>query len=311
MSVGARPAAGPGRRARPPRASVLPGLASLDPRAARWIGAFIRMTSPHPAMTRILDVVERLQDRPYRTNFVLAGEAGTGKEGLARALHQLAVGDGPVVRLDVAGLPDEEALALLCGTGRAAGLGAEADGGSLMIEETAALGPRTQLALLRLLKAGRCEPLGARTGGRPSNRTLRVSAIALTDRDLPGEVASGRFRHDLYWRLARVVLWLPPLRDRIDDLGPSAVWMGNRILRAAGIERDVRTTEDLRSASPAERAAAVELRPDAVQALGMHSWPGNFRELEAVLERALLMFGDGRALTADHVRAALAAPDGR
>jgi DNA-binding NtrC family response regulator len=198
----------------------------MHPAAARWIGALIRMTAPHPALTAILEVVERMQEEPYRTSFVLLGEAGTGKEGLARALHHLTCPDGPLVRLDVAGFSDEDALAALVGTGKDDGAARRAHGGTLLVEEAAGLGPRTQAALLRILKSGRLETSTA--------RELDVRVVAMSDRDLPGEVAAGRFRHDLYWRLARIVLTLPPLRERLDDLGPSAVWMGNRLLRAAG-----------------------------------------------------------------------------
>ena len=81
-----------------------------DPlRVSEWIRSLIRMTSPHPAMTTVLDVMGRLQERPFRTNFVLLGEPGTGKEGLARALHQLTCADGSLVRFDVTGFSDEDA----------------------------------------------------------------------------------------------------------------------------------------------------------------------------------------------------------
>jgi len=76
-----------------------PALKALDPGAARWIGTLIRISAPHPAMGRILDVIERLQDRPFLTNFLLLGESGTGKDGLGRALHQLIAPRGPMVRL--------------------------------------------------------------------------------------------------------------------------------------------------------------------------------------------------------------------
>ena len=95
------------------RTRSTPALRTLHQAAARWIGALIRMTSPHPAMTAALDVVARLQERPYRTNFVLLGEPGTGKAGLARALHQLVCPDGPLVRFDVVGFTDDDALAVL------------------------------------------------------------------------------------------------------------------------------------------------------------------------------------------------------
>ena len=126
----------------------------------------------------------------------------------------------------------------------------------------------------------------------------------MSDRDLAGEVRAGRFRHDLYWRLARVVLTLPPLRERKQDIAPAAIWMGNRILRAAGLGLELVTTDELGRLSPTESARAVELRRDAVAALEEHEWHGNLRELETVLERALLLYRDGNALDGKAVRAA-------
>jgi len=287
------------------RGGAAPSLKALDPGAARWIGALIRVSAPHPAMTRILDVIERLQDRPYRTNFVLLGEPGTGKDGLARALRQLVAPGKPLVRFDAAGFPDEEALAALCGSGKRPGAAEAADGGMLVIEELVGLTPRVQEALLRLLKAGRCRRVGQ---AEELERRVSVNAIALSDQDVDRAVADGRLRHDLYYRLARVVLWLPPLRERAADIGPAAVWMGNRILSAARIPLEVRTSEDLRHASDADRRRAVELDTAAIEALREHHWPGNFRELEATLERALLLYREGPRLTADHVRAALTKP---
>jgi len=264
-------------------------LRALHPAAARWIGALIRMTAPHPAMTAVLDVVGRLQLHPYRTNFVLLGEPGTGKEGLARALHHLTCPNGPLVRFDAAGFSDEEALAALAGSGSRKGAAVEAGRGTLLIEEAAGLGPRTQEALIRLLKTS------------PETR-----AIAMSDRDLEAEVRAGRFRHDLYWRLARVVLTLPPLRERKQDIGPAAIWTGNRVLRDAGLGLELVGSEEFARLRGPERAGAIELRPDAVAALAEHDWLGNFRELEAVLERALLLCREPDApLTADSVRAAI------
>ena len=295
-----------------------PALKSTHPTSSRWIGTLIRMTSAHPAVTRILDVIERLQERPFRTNFVILGEPGTGKEGLARALAQLSRPDGPLVRFDAAGFPEDEALELLCGRGRRAGLAEAADGGTLLVEEVAGFGARVQAALLKLLKTGRCERLGTASvddvdgwdGLGPGTaagkrRRMEVGVVAMSDRDLAAEVAAGRFRHDLYYRLARIVLWLPPLRERGEDIGPAAIWTGNRILRAAGVPLELLGAEELRRATPAEKARAIALETEAVEALKAHVWPGNFRELEAVLERALLLYRRGARLGAEEIAAAL------
>lgn len=280
-----------------------PSFKSLDPAAARWIGALIRVASPHPAMTRVLDVIERLQDRPYRTNFLLSGEPGTGKDGLGRALAGLAAPRGPVVRLDVAGFPEEVALGALCGRGKAPGAAEAADGGTLIIEEVVGLPARVQEALLRLLKAGRVRRLER---DEDVDRHLTVNTVALTDRDPEGAVAEGLLRHDLYHRIARVNLWLPPLRERPEDIGPAAIWMGNRILAAAGVPLDLFTSDDLARANARERSRAIELRQDAIDALAAHSFPGNLRELEVVLERALLLYRAGLQVGAEEIRAALA-----
>ena len=285
----------------------VPSLTSMHPAAARWIGALIRMTSSHPAMTRILNVVEGLQDRPFRTNALLLGEAGTGKEGLARALHHLMAPGTPLVRVDLVGYRDDEALAVLSGESKGAHAAAEiGDGATLLIEEAAGLSLRVQTALLRLLKTGAVDRNGnPQRVPKPSPR-FQINAIAMSDRDLAGEVAAGRFRHDLYFALARIVLDLPPLRERMQDLAPAAVWIGNRVLRNAGRDYELMTAEEFARASSEDRAAAIELRADALEALQRHGWPGNFRELEAVLERALMLYRKGQAIGAAEIEAALA-----
>jgi Nif-specific regulatory protein len=304
----------------PPRRSLesVPSLKSLHPTAAQWIGALIRIASPHPAMTQILDVIERLSERPYRTNFLLVGEPGTGKEGLGRALAHLTCPGGPLVRFDVAGFPEEEALDLLCGTPRRAGIAEAADDGVIFIEELAGLGPRVQAALLRLVKSGRCERRGGGRGGSefetetedansPRAKRFNVHVVAASDRNLAVEVAEGRVRHDLYHRLARVVLWLPPLRERIEDIGASTIWMGNRILRAAGFPLEVMGPEEYARSTDADRARAINFDEEALRALERHPWPGNFRELESVLERALLLYRRGTTIGSAEITASLRA----
>jgi two-component system response regulator PilR (NtrC family) len=190
---------------------------------------------------------------------------------------------------------------VLTGDGKRPGAGEAAAGGSLLIGETAGLGPRTQAALIRLLKTGRVHP---RSDDDVPGVRKRVCAIAMSDHDLWGEVRAGRFRHDLYWRLARIVLKLPPLRERKQDIAPAAIWMGNRILRDAGLPLELVTSEELGRLPAAEQANAVELKRDAIAALEEQEWQGNLRELETVLERALLLYREGSAVDAKAIRAA-------
>src|SRR4029079_10705193 len=129
----------------------------------------------------------------------------------------------------------------------------------------------------------------------PARKGKRVCAIAMSDHDLWAEVRAGRFRHDLYWRRARVVLKLRPLRERKQDIAPAAIWMGNRILRDAGLSNELVLSDDLARLSQAEQANAIELKRDAIAALEEQEWQGNLRELETVLERALLLYRGGDA----------------
>jgi DNA-binding NtrC family response regulator len=235
------------------------------------------------------------------------GEPGTGKDGLARALGQLITPGRPLVRLDVVGFGEEAALAALCGRGRIPGAAEQADRALLVIEEVTALPHRVQEALLRLLKAGKCRRVGQ---DKDLPGKLTVNAIALSDRDVEAAVADGRLRHDLYWRLNRVALWLPPLRERLEDVGPAAVWMGNKILASSGVPLELRTSEDMSRASESERRRCIELEDPAIMALQRYDWPGNLRELEAVIERAILLYRSRSKIGALEIESALARPRG-
>jgi two-component system, NtrC family, nitrogen regulation response regulator GlnG len=243
------------------------------PPGSQWIAALIRITSSHPQIEHVLDTVARLSEKPVRTNFLLLGEPGTGKEGLARALHELVGGGSPLLKVR-----EPQMLA--------PALKKASRGGMVLIDELLALGPTEQLELLDALK----QPGGPRV-------------IAMTDEDPIIAVNGGRLRHDLYWRLARIVLTLPPLRERTEDIPAAAVWMGNRILRDHGSSAEMRLPEDT-----VESKSDVVLTGGAIEALRAHDWKGNFRELEAVMERALLLYRETGPLTAESVRLALIGP---
>jgi DNA-binding NtrC family response regulator len=282
-----RPLSQPGVSARP----------SSEPQLNAWIAALGRMSAAHPDMARILRIVERLQDRPYRAHVIVYGEPGTGKEGLARLLHRLMHPDGAeLVRAQLLGrdLGEQRELLLGPGFGREidvpGGLLASARGGSLLIDELLALPAAMQRQILDQLQERRGEP--------------DPVIIGLSDGDLVAAVEAGHFRHDLFYKLSRIVLRVPPLRERPEDMAHATLWIANRVLRARGVHR------------PAELEAAgeqaVPLSPDAyrvqegaVLALRRHAWPGNFREMEGVLERAILLYSDGERLTAADVEQGL------
>ncbi len=221
---------------------------------------------------------------PTGATVLIGGPSGAGKEVLAREIHRLSArAAGPFVAINCAALPETMLEALLFGhergaftgaSGAAPGLVRAADGGTLFLDEVAELPLPLQAKLLRVLQEREVLPLGA---VRPVHVDVRV--VAATNRDLEQAVAAGRFREDLYWRLAVFPLHLPPLADRPDDILPLARHL---LARAAGEGR------------------AAALAPCAAAALLAHRWPGNVRELANVLERAAILAGDG-PVTALHL----------
>lgn len=218
---------------------------------------------------------------------LLLGETGTGKEVLAQAIHSVSGrSDKPFVGVNVAAIPDNLLEAEFFGVAPGAYTGADrrtregkfqlANGGTLFLDEVGDMPLPLQAKLLRALQEGEIEPLG-------SNKVVSVDVrvIAATSRNLEAMIAEGSFRSDLYYRLNVLEIPIPPLRDRMADLG---------VLCEALLE---------------EICVGLELRGEindaGVSALGSYDWPGNIRELRNVLERALTMSEEGGVLDADAI----------
>ncbi|CAG8871091.1 Regulatory protein AtoC [Pseudomonas fluorescens] len=209
-----------------------------------------------------------------RAPILITGETGTGKEMLARYVHRFATSDNaPFVAVNCAAIPEQMLESLLFGHERGAFTGAvnaqpgkfeQANGGTLLLDEIGELPLGLQAKLLRVLQERRVERLGATREIR-----LDVRVIAATNRDLTVEVAEGRFRADLLFRLDVLALHITPLRERPEDV----LALARRFIsRYAPNEHD-----------------ECLLTPAACQALVQHTWPGNVRELENTLQRALVL----------------------
>ena len=214
---------------------------------------------------------------------LLLGETGTGKEGVARYLHHSSTrADKPFIAVNCAALPETMLEAMLFGhqkgsftgaSGTSEGLFRAADGGTLLLDEIAELPLALQAKLLRALQEREILPVGA-TRSQP----VDVRVIAAANRDLAAEVAAGRFRADLYWRLNVMPLTLKPLAERRLDI---------RAIAATLLLRHSRADESF--AWPTA---------NALDRLLTHGWPGNVRELENVIQRALLL-RSGERIEAD------------
>ena len=224
---------------------------------------------------------------------LVCGEAGTGKETLARGIHADSPrGDGPFVVMRCSALSEEAADALLFGQAPGGVAGAEqasrgqvqvADGGTLLLDEVAALPLGTQARLLRLIESGECLPNGA-----VQAVPVDVRIIAASERDLDAEVAAGHLSRELHLRLAVVPLSLPALRRRPADI-PT---LFDGFVEQAAAEYDL---------SP------PRLKPAALALLRRHDWPGNLRELRNLAERLVILLA-GREIGPENLPDEVRAP---
>jgi Nif-specific regulatory protein len=217
------------------------------------------------------------------TTVLLTGESGTGKEVLARAIHQgSARADGPFVAINCAALPETLVESELFGHERGAFTGADrlkrgrfelAAGGTLFLDEIGELTPVVQAKLLRVLQERQYQRVGGTT-------TLEadVRLIAATNRDLERAVAGGRFRDDLYYRVAVFRIHLPALRERGEDV----LLLADHFVNELGAKMESR---------------GARLSGEARELMLEHSWPGNVRELQNAIERALIL-AEGAAISA-------------
>jgi two-component system, NtrC family, response regulator AtoC len=226
------------------------------------------------------------QVAPSRACVLIFGETGTGKELIARATHDLSPrSTGPYIRVNCGALTESLLESELFGHVKGSFTGAvdnrtgrfeAAHTGSIFLDEINSTSPKLQVKLLRVLQEGEFERVG-------DNNTKKVDTriIAATNRDLLEEIEGNRFREDLYYRLNVVPIYLPPLRERRDDVELLVISFLHRY--AAQNRREMR-----------------RVHPEAMRLLREHDWPGNVRELQNYVERAVIL-GTGAELTVDHL----------
>jgi two-component system response regulator HydG len=224
-----------------------------------------------PALRQVMEIAT--QAAPSTATVLVLGQSGTGKELLARHIHEHSGREGPFVGVNLAALPETIVEAELFGHEKGAFTGAvarrvgriaQAEGGTLFLDEIGELSVAVQVKLLRVLQEGEYEPLG----GGTQRASFRL--IAATNRDLKAEVALGRFREDLFYRLNVIAITCPTLAERRDDI-PLLV------------------DHFLQVYSRKNNRALMTLSRDALDRMLAYQWPGNVRELENAIERAVVL----------------------
>ena len=239
--------------------------------------------SEDPASKAVLELARKVAETS--TTLLITGESGTGKDHLARLIHELGTRrDAPFLKIDCASLPQELVESELFGHERGAFTGAVerklgrlemADGGTIVLDEIAALSPATQSKLLRVLEERQFERLGG-------TETISIHArlVALTNADLARLVSEGQFREDLFFRLSVLTVPVPALRARPADILPLAEALLARGARVHG-------------------RVGVAFSEPVKKMLMQYSWPGNVRELRNAIERALVFSGGASLIPED------------
>jgi two-component system, NtrC family, response regulator AtoC len=265
------------------RTRDLAGIEASPEEAPEGAGARYGIIGESDPILGVYAVLDRVADTP--TTVLITGESGTGKELVARALHENSSRKGkPFIKVNCAAIPKDLMESELFGYERGAFTGAVtskpgrfelASGGTLFLDEIAEIPVEMQVKLLRVLQESEFE----RVGGI---KTIRVDVrlVAATNRDLKREIAQASFRDDLFYRLNVVPIALPALRDRQSDIPLLAAHFVARF--NARLKKNV-----------------VRIEPDAMEQLTQHGWPGNIRELENVLERAILFCDTQRVRLVD------------
>lgn len=233
----------------------------------------VRIITRNPRMIELMGLAERVADTPLTV--LIEGESGTGKELFAQLIHEKSSRAGKgFVKINCAALPENLLESELFGHVKGAFTGAHqdrvgrfelADGGTIFLDEIGEMPLPLQAKLLRVLQSSEFERLGESV-----TRRVDVRVVAATNRDLPEEIAAGKFREDLFYRLNTVRLKIPPLRERREDVPLLAAYF-------------------IRRYAPKDSVDRTRLSSDALAALTAYPWKGNVRELENVISRAVFL----------------------